>query len=380
MRTRRSLYRALWLEELESRLVPSTVTSSNWSGYAAETSFTSPQSAAVSAVSGSWTVPKVLNTRGTAFAAFWLGIDGFSSNSVEQIGTDSDIVNGVPQYYAWYEMYPNPVHRIGSVRPNDVITASVTADASNNFTLTIADASSTSWANPFTITLAAASAQRASAEWIAEAPLGSFGRVLPLANFGTVHFTNAQATINGTTGPIDSSSWQNTSITMVSGSTTKATPSGLTDTTTSPVTSSFSVTWNSSGSGGGGGGKHGPNDGAPANPVAVENSADPSGPSPDSVLSPVAFAALADQAPGGNAAADAPLPRGNRFDPGASLAAPLRTSELGAVPENQSAAVTDVLFADGFDREVAPLDPLELDALLGELAVLHVGAGGDSAA
>ena len=41
-------------------------------------------------------------------SAFWVGLDGYSSTSVEQLGTDSDCVSGKPSYYAWYEMYPNP--------------------------------------------------------------------------------------------------------------------------------------------------------------------------------------------------------------------------------------------------------------------------------
>src|SRR5205085_8048473 len=160
----------------------------------------------------SWTVPSV-SGKGTAYSAFWLGIDGYSSSSVEQIGTDSDLVNGVPTYYAWYEMYPNPFHKITSitVAPGDLISASVTADASNNFTLTIGNGAQT----PFSITLSAPTAQRSSAEWIAEAPLGSFGRVLPLANFGTANFSASSAAINGTAGAIDDSHWQNTSIDMV---------------------------------------------------------------------------------------------------------------------------------------------------------------------
>jgi hypothetical protein len=43
--------------------------------------------------------------------------------------------------------------------------------------------------------------QLSSAEWIEEAPSTNSG-VLPLANFGSVTFSNAQYTANGTTGPI----------------------------------------------------------------------------------------------------------------------------------------------------------------------------------
>jgi hypothetical protein len=70
-----------------------------------------------------------------------------------------------------------------------------------------------------------------------------------LANFGTATITNASGTINGKTGPIDSSSWQNTAINMVTSSgALKASTGGLKDSTSGgSTTSSFSVTWKSSG-------------------------------------------------------------------------------------------------------------------------------------
>src|SRR5207249_12328952 len=79
-----------------------------------------------------------------------------------------------------------------------------------------------------------------SAEWVMEAPWS--GGVLPLANFGTIPFSGAQATLNGHTGGISDSAWQNDAISMVSsdGTTIKATPSALTATSTGD---SFSVAW-----------------------------------------------------------------------------------------------------------------------------------------
>ena len=54
--------------------------SSNWSGYAVTGS-----AGSVTSPSGSWTVPAVTGSRfTTAYAAFWVGIDGFASNTVEQ--------------------------------------------------------------------------------------------------------------------------------------------------------------------------------------------------------------------------------------------------------------------------------------------------------
>jgi hypothetical protein len=240
MKTRAPVVR-LRVEELEGRVVPSATLSTNWAGYAV-----SAGAGAVTSVSGSWVVPAVSGT-GTAYSSAWVGIDGYNSSTVEQIGTDSDVSNGNPVYYAWYEMYPSPPVNLNlAIRPGDTISASVSYSG-GSFLLQITDGSQS-----FSITKSAPSAQRTSAEWIQEAP-SSFSGVLPLANFGTINFSNARATISGTTGPIDGPSWsgQYDSINMVTNTgALKATTSGLTDSGSgSAATSSFSVTWVSSGSG-----------------------------------------------------------------------------------------------------------------------------------
>jgi hypothetical protein len=226
-------------------------TSTNWSGYAAATSLKSSQTGSVSAVSGSWTVPAVTGS-GTGYSAVWVGIDGYQSSTVEQIGTSSDISNGVATYYAWYEMYPNASTTIAvtslKVAAGDKITASVQY-AAGAFVLTITDGTQS-----FTTSQTVANPRESSAEWIVEAPSSNAG-VLPLANFGTVTFTNATATINGVTGAIDDSSWKSTAINMVSSrNALEALTSALTDTAAStsttpatPASSSFTVTFESSG-------------------------------------------------------------------------------------------------------------------------------------
>src|SRR5919197_4952833 len=114
-------------------------TSQNWSGYAV----TGP-TGAVSHVTGSWVVPAVTCATGeTSYAAFWIGIDGDSSNTVEQIGTDSDCQDGVPTYYAWFEFFPFRPRFITTVpvAPGDVIAAEVTYHASTGkFELLIVNA------------------------------------------------------------------------------------------------------------------------------------------------------------------------------------------------------------------------------------------------
>jgi hypothetical protein len=213
-------------------------TSSNWSGYAAQTNLNNPQSGAVTAVGGNWTVPAVSGpSRGVTYSSVWVGIDGYSSNSVEQLGTEEDWVNGAPQYSAWYEIYPNyPVTINMAVSPGDKITASVNYEGSGQFLLSMTDLTT---GQSFSTTQVYAQAQRSSAEWIVEAPSSNSG-VLPLASFGTVSFSNCTATINGVTGPIDNSTWQPASINMAARSVTEDVCSGLTD---SGGASAFTVTY-----------------------------------------------------------------------------------------------------------------------------------------
>lgn len=197
--------------------------STNWSGYAVTGSkFTS--------VSSSWTEPTVSCSKSTAYSSFWVGLDGDTSNTVEQTGTDADCSNRRPVYYAWYEMYPAyPVNLSGTVRPGDHMSASVTTNGSGSFTLTITD-STQGWTKTTPATLT--SAQLSSAEVIAEAPSSNRG-VLPLANFGTVNFTNATAngsSLTNSTANIDP-------ITMVTnGGAVKAQPGSLSN-------GAFSVAW-----------------------------------------------------------------------------------------------------------------------------------------
>ena len=198
-------------------------TSTNWSGYAVT-------GGRYTQVSASWKVPQV-SCSGTAYSSFWVGLDGDTSNTVEQTGTDSDCSGTTPQYYAWYEMYPKfPVNFSNPVHVGDTMSASVTTDGRGGFTLTISDG--TAWSK--TVNARLKSAKLASAEVIAEAPSSS-GGVLPLANFGTVNFTSAKANgalLTSSTPGIDP-------ITMQSGSTVKAQPGNISS-------GAFSDTWHHS--------------------------------------------------------------------------------------------------------------------------------------
>ena len=168
-----------------------------------EINLNSPQNGAVSAVSGTWKVPTVTGS-GTTYSSVWVGIDGYGSSTVEQLGTEQDVVNGKAEYSVWYEMYPAWSIDINSmsIAPGDAISASVTYFATGThagqFQLSITDTSQSS--DSFTTYQTASQAQRSSAEWIVEAPSNGTS-TLPLANFGSVTFSNATATINGVDRP-----------------------------------------------------------------------------------------------------------------------------------------------------------------------------------
>jgi peptidase A4-like protein len=254
MNSRRNSPRRLLLEELEGRLVPSTTTSLNWSGYAVTTA-----AGAVTSVSSNWVVPTFTSTSANGYSASWVGIDGYNSNTVEQIGTEADYLSGRATYYAWYEMYPNASRTISTitVSAGDTISGQVSWAAGSTkggtYTLTLTNNTSR---QTDTVTINSTTAfQRSSAEWIMEAP--SLGGILPLAGFGTESFTGAQATISGTTGPINASlaGTQLEQINMVNQRGSQLDSTGtITDASN---TSSFTVTFTGASSTGGSGGTGG---------------------------------------------------------------------------------------------------------------------------
>jgi hypothetical protein len=218
-------------------------TSTNWSGYAAVSSISSPTNGFVNSATGSWVVPTLTcNSSQDTYVATWVGIDGFSDGTVEQIGTEQDCVNGIQENYAWVEFYPRPSRIITglTVHNGDAFTASVAYEGGSLFALSITDLTTRqSYSRTYN-----AVAQRQSAEWVVEAPSIS-AEVLPLANFGTVNFSSAQFTDNtGTTYAIDGRG-QGTYDTIVvndpNGGSAK--PSGLVDSTYPNGPSSFSVTY-----------------------------------------------------------------------------------------------------------------------------------------
>ena len=159
-----------------------TTTSVNWSGY--DDSTDGP----FGTVTATWVQPRVRVT-GTMFsdAAFWVGLDGDNSDTVEQIGTEG-YSEGVGGYDAWYEMYPlYPVAIDMAIHAGDAMTGTVTWEQPASFTLTLTDA--TTGDTFSTGQLMSIPPALASAEAIAEAPSSDEGDVLPVSDFAIVHFS-----------------------------------------------------------------------------------------------------------------------------------------------------------------------------------------------
>jgi hypothetical protein len=218
-------------------VVPENI-SINWAGYVVQTSFDVPEKNAIESVEAVWNVPSVdCSQTGMSdySSAFWVGIDGFSSVSVEQIGTDSDCIQGSPVYYGWYELYPKDSVTLDlTIRPGDDVHAKVDYLGNNEFRFSLTDITTN---QSISIIEMSTIAERSSAEWIAEAPVYR-RRILPLSDFGPVDFINASVTIKGHTGSIFSDQWDYRSIVMeATDGTIKATPTGLVN------GNSFSIVW-----------------------------------------------------------------------------------------------------------------------------------------
>jgi len=193
------------------------VGSFNWSGFAdAETGANT-----VSSVSGQWVIPAVQCPSGNyryqdTIIAQWVGIDGFSDSTVEQLGTVAWCFEGVTYYFVWYEMFPNGLVEEGTAdcinnnvdcpQPGDLISASVNVAAGGNYTLSLTDATRPQESFSVTASCAPTTCLDSSAEWIVERAAFelSFGpQFITLVDFFQTGFTNGTLVSGGKTTTIE---------------------------------------------------------------------------------------------------------------------------------------------------------------------------------
>lgn len=156
---------------------PAVVTGSGWAGYIAT-------GGTYTSVASTWIQPAIKCTANGQYIASWVGLDGYSSSSVEQTGTEMTCAGTTPEYSAWYEMYPaSPVTYSSTVKPGDKMTASVVFSGTSTYVLTITD-STQGWSHA--TTKSAAGLARSSAETVVEAST-------PLSAYGSIAFTGCTA-------------------------------------------------------------------------------------------------------------------------------------------------------------------------------------------
>src|SRR2546426_5464783 len=181
-----------------SYAISSMDVSSNWSGYLVKTCIGCVYDVQASVKIPHFTCPKL-----NAIAAFWVGIDGSGSNSVEQVGVIDDCTARRCGFYAFWEWYPirGYTHEGAYVQENDTLILEVKFEG-HEFTGTINDVTQ-GWTYTDTNQTVVPDAQRLSAEWIVEAPLVD-GTIVPLADFDKAYFSNCRATIASRNGSLES--------------------------------------------------------------------------------------------------------------------------------------------------------------------------------
>jgi hypothetical protein len=170
--------------------------STGWAGYEL-----SGASGAFSSVSANWAEPTATCTKGNQSAAFWVGLDGVSSDSVEQVGSIAECTGGTASYLGWYDVYPaDPVYFTKVVKPGDALSASVTFSGTKTYTLVLTD-STQDWTQ--TATVSETGLARSSAEVVTSGP-GADGSSPELTDFGKVTYTDCtvNATSMGTQSPV----------------------------------------------------------------------------------------------------------------------------------------------------------------------------------
>ncbi len=221
-----------------------TTISPNWAGYAD----TPATGNTFNSVSASWNMPTVTPPAGAAvgveyYASFWVGLDGFNSSTVEQVGVDAftekTATGVISQYIAFWEMFPAGPNYGIQVSAGDSVDASVAFNSTaNTYTLSLIDTTSSASYSGTAPGGTNPAPQRSSAEWIAESPTITNSNpppsyvIAPLANFGSITFTNAT---------VDGSSITGFNDTMLNMATTSS-ELGATTSALSANGSSFTVT------------------------------------------------------------------------------------------------------------------------------------------
>lgn len=223
-----------------------SVVSGNWAGYAA----VADAGDQIAFVGANFNIPSVncanspRGSGGDPLVSHWIGLDGYNTQTVEQIGVIADCAsNKTPTYYAFYEMYPLAGVVFPGMGAGDAVTATVTFNSSNNtYHMRLNDLTNGSFVSSTQACPKGSTCSNGSAEVITEDPNGAVPAGVNLADFGMANFTATRLTsLSGLSGSLDTSTqWTSSDIVMEDpSSTAMATPSGLYG------GRSFNILWNS---------------------------------------------------------------------------------------------------------------------------------------
>lgn len=193
---------------LQSHTQFATVKSNNWSGFAVYNDH-------FRYVRATYSIPSLncATSPDGSFDSEWVGLDGYTDRTVEQIGTFAECSGGTPSYYVFYEMYPSPSVTLTGVSPGDSITVSVFYSSSaSKWTLKLTDNTTQAVTSESLSCPSGSKCWNASAEIISEVPNGG-PPAASLADYGIVGFT--QIGITDTAGRGDnifSPYWKNDKI------------------------------------------------------------------------------------------------------------------------------------------------------------------------
>ena len=226
--------------------------SSNWSGYDAVA-----PSGSFTDVAATWVIPSVAGSPDSTYSSYWVGFDGVSDSTVEQCGVSAQVsASGAASYNAWYEFAPAAEVEVSlAVHAGDTIYADATYEGlvSGKYDYDFYIDDETTGLSFDKVETTKKNDSRSSAEWIAEAP--SLGNsVTDLADFHSVTFTGAVATLNGTPEVIGALNPEENEMVQTNGVVALPTSIASTDTAFNVIYEPTALFWNNTNA-------YGPSDG-----------------------------------------------------------------------------------------------------------------------
>lgn len=173
------------------RLPAGTELSSNWSGYAVTSANNNVR---YNNISGKWRVPKASASKQAA-AAQWIGLGGFASSDLLQMGTIESVYKHHQITELFWEKLPDMAHNMTKFAPGSVVSATISKQSTDGhwclkFLVTKPNGKKFTRSVQIAVASNYETNMERSAEWINEDPSNSKNKLYPLASTGTISFSN----------------------------------------------------------------------------------------------------------------------------------------------------------------------------------------------